>query len=326
MECEHMSPKTILALSITAILTGFTPRAQAQVALHTFQPGERARAADVNGNFNNLKVAIEAAERRNTELNNRIRDLEAALANVRALNNVLTVEQVNGVRTVRLSGVNLQLLNGLNRTETLNGAGNLIIGYDEANTIVTTPVCSRASSTTGAFIRDEAACLASGGVFSTQHKSGSHNLVLGSQNNYSSFGGIVAGRSNFINQIYASVLGGVANVANGTFSVIVAGQGQQTPGSTAAILGGNGNQATGRNATVSGGSGNIASGVAANVSGGDRNTASGSGAQVAGGFVNTASGDFASISGGRANTASGRASSLLGGDTRTVAGPNQALP
>jgi hypothetical protein len=33
----------------------------AQVELHVLRPSERARAADVNGNFTNLKNAVEAA-------------------------------------------------------------------------------------------------------------------------------------------------------------------------------------------------------------------------------------------------------------------------
>ena len=36
-----------------------------------------------------------------------------------------------GKPTIQISGANLQLVNGSGSTETLNGAGNLVIGYDE---------------------------------------------------------------------------------------------------------------------------------------------------------------------------------------------------
>jgi hypothetical protein len=313
------------ALSLALVIAAVASQANAEVALHTFQPGERARAADVNGNFNNLKVAVEAAERRNVELQNRIRDLEAALSNVRALNGVVTVEAVGGVRTVRLTGVNLQVVNGLNRTESINGAGNVIIGYDEPNTFSTRPICSQARATNGALITDEAGCLAAGAVFSTQHKSGSHNLVLGTQNGYSSFGGIVGGRFNYINEIFASVIGGVDNRASGRFSVIVAGQGHLTQES-AAILGGIGNQALARNSSITGGVGNVASGENASITGGERNIASGRTSTVAGGLLNTASGQGANVSGGRNNVASGTNSSILGGNGRSLSGANESQP
>ena len=64
--------------------------------------------------------------------------------------------------TVRLKGVNLQIVNGMGTTATTNGVGNLIIGYNEA---------------------DE----------SSPSVSGSHNLVIGVGNGYSQYGGMVVG-------------------------------------------------------------------------------------------------------------------------------------
>src|SRR5258705_97292 len=34
-------------------------------------------------------------------------------------------------KTIRFSGVNVQIVNGLGATETVNGVGNLIVGYNE---------------------------------------------------------------------------------------------------------------------------------------------------------------------------------------------------
>jgi hypothetical protein len=322
-----MSARTHLAAAMAILLAGISLPARAQVALHAFQPGERARAADVNGNFNNLKAAVEAAERRNTELLNRISDLEAALANVRKLNDVLSVEDVNGVSTVRLTGVNLQVVNGRNTTDTVNGAGNVIIGYDEPNISPTSKaVCSRATANTGTEIIDEAGCLAAGGVFSTQHKSGSHNLVLGIQNGYSSFAGIIGGRVNFTNEPFANVIGGVDNRASGRGSVIVGGQGHLTRESGTTVLGGIGNQALVRNSSITGGVGNVARGENSSITGGERNTASGRTSTVSGGLLNTSSGQGSSVSGGRTNVASGLNSSILGGNGQTVSGDNVSQP
>lgn len=313
-------------LAATAIvLAAFALPAHSQVVLHEFRAGERARAADVNGNFTNLKNAVEAAERRNTELTNRIRDLEAALANVLSINSALSVETVNGVRTVRFTGVNLQVVNGINATESINGAGNVIIGYDEPNTTINTEVCSRATAVNGALITDTAGCLAAGGVFSSQHKSGSHNLVMGSQNNYSSAAGIIAGRGNFINQLFASNLGGTANVASGRFSVIVAGSENRTSEAGAAILGGASNTSSGRNSTVSGGSSNVASSVGASVSGGAFGTASAPQSSVHGGIRNIASGPFSSVAGGGNNTSAAATSAIAGGSTNTTNGATSTI-
>jgi hypothetical protein len=311
-------------VAVVFVVAGSLP-VRAQVALHTFQAGERARAADVNANFTNLKIAVEAAERRNVELTNRIRDLEAALSNVRAMNDALTVETVNGVRTVRLTGVNLQVVNGANATETINGAGNVIIGYDEPTSIAAPPVCSKATNNAGFELPDEASCLAGGGIFASEHKTGSHNLVLGSQNNYSSAGGIVAGRANFINQLYASVLGGILNVANGRGAVIVAGQSNTAPGRDAAVVSGIANDGSGAHSGILGGSANRTADQSTTVGGGDRNAATGLGASVAGGSRNTAPGFYSHVSGGRGNTASGTGSSVLGGSTRTASGVDSTL-
>jgi hypothetical protein len=44
---------------------------------------------------------------------------------------------------------------------------------------------------------DQASCEGAGEIWSISHKSGSHYLVAGAQNNYSQYGGIVTGYRNF---------------------------------------------------------------------------------------------------------------------------------
>jgi hypothetical protein len=322
-----MNIRSSLAVLLFLSCLHAQPTFAQQIPLHVFQPGERASAADFNTNFNNLRLAIEAVNRRNADLVNRIRDLEASLAAARQLNGILSVETIGDVRTVRLTGVNFQVVNGLNRTESVNGAGNILIGYDEPTTFASiAPLCSAARALNGVLLATEADCLAAGEVFGTRHKSGSHNLVLGAQNGYSSFAGIVAGRLNYSNEMYASVLGGADNRASGRFSAILTAQGSTTRGNSSAILGGIGGQANGSHAAVAGGVGNVANGQHAVVVGGERNEAPGEKAVVLGGFRNIVSGRQATLTGGRVNTVSGPAASLLGGANRTVSGDAASQP
>ena len=163
---------------------------------------------------------------------------------------------------VTLTGYNLHIVNGLSSTGTLNGLGNLIIGYNALRVDPKSP----------------------------DVRTGSHNLILGDQNNYSSFGGLVAGFYNAISGQYASVSGGQGSTASGQY------------------------------ASVSGGYANTASNNYSSISGGTVNRASGQYASVSGGVYNTASGDNASVSGGRGNTASGQGASVSGGDQNVQSG------
>jgi len=315
--------RNVSSVAVAALLA-LSQSAYADIALKEFRAGERARAADVNGNFTSLKVAVESAQRENAELRGQIKDLQAALATVIALKDTLTVESVNGVRTVRFSGVNLQVVNGSNDTETVNGAGNLIIGYDEANPFARI-VCSIAIDANGNPLTTNDTCVAAGGFVVTRQKTGSHNLVMGSQNSYSSAAGIVAGRNNFIAALYASNLGGTGNFASGRFAVNVAGEGNHPSGGGAATLGGANNTASGTNSAVSGGSSNAATIVGATVSGGFRNTATGPQSNVTGGTLNDSSGAFSHVSGGSRNDSSGTVSTIAGGSSNDSRAPTSSI-
>ena len=153
-------------------------------------------------------------------------------------------------------GCNVHVRNGAGITDSINGLGNLIVGYN----------------------RDRA------GRFEISDKTGSHNLIIGDDHNYSRFGGFVAGKKNAIEAEWASVSGGYLNTASGIYS---------------SVSGGFAVTASGDGASVSGGYLNTASGIYSSVSGGHGGTASGNNASVSGGYWNTASGDYASVSGGR---------------------------
>jgi hypothetical protein len=197
----------------------------------------------------------------------------------------------NGKPTVQLSAVNLQVINGSGSETTVNGTGNLILGYDEAP---------------GA-------------------QTGSHNLILGTTGQAdTSYGGILGGYANTISGPYTSVLGGghgsasafadtitggLANTASTEFSNIsggcsnYAGTGtlpklnssctsSSFTGDFASILGGTGNQASAQNSTVSGGSGGEASGVDASVTGGRLGKATFRASTVLGGLEEVTEAEF----------------------------------
>ncbi len=207
-------------------------------------------------------------------------------AQLKALLKYLNVESsgIDGKPTVRFSGANVQIVNGEGKTATTNGEGNLVIGYDE-------------DSNSFGFRRGP-------GV-----QTGSHDLILGEEQEFTSYGGIVAGLINSITAPFASVSGGVENTASGE-SASVSGGGENIARSyLASVSGGLSNEATAAGASVSGGYENIASAGAASISGGQDNTAKGSFAWVGGGyknevFNNATSGEeglYAAIFGGKEN-------------------------
>lgn len=211
------------------------------------------------------------------------------------LNDVLRIDAVNGVRTVQLSGVNLQVVNGLNFTDGINGAGNVIIGYNEENRLTDQFYCSVGLGPDEVLAEDAAGCSAVGGVFAPIHKSGSHNLVMGTQNNYSSAGGIVAGKNNTINFRFASVLGGVRNRATGFLSTVLGGHDNLALGNSSTVSGGRRNQAIAGTSSVSGGTENKAVGIFSSVSGGLRNTATANTTSILGGQSHTATDNTGTI-------------------------------
>lgn len=214
-------------------------------------------------------------------------------AQARILSHLSLVQLPDGngglVETIRISGVNLQLVNGLGATNgypadplsvdlaltATNGAGNLIVGYNEPGN-------------------------GAGDV-----RTGSHNVVCGIQHSYASFGGAALGLRNTVDGAYATVTGGGANRASGDLST---------------VAGGINNVASGVDATVTGGFRNDAQGFVASVHGGENNTAAGNYSVVAGGTQNVASGPQAVVSGGAFNAASGAWSSVGGGSGRVASG------
>jgi hypothetical protein len=120
-------------------------------------------------------------------------------------------------REIFITGANLHIVNGLGRTSCTddvgepipdcpNGLGNLIVGYNE---------------TRGEDIH-----------------TGSHNVVVGIQHNFSSFGGLVVGEFHTLSGDFAVVSGGQSNTASGSHSSVSGGQGHIASGDYASVGGG----------------------------------------------------------------------------------------
>lgn len=185
---------------------------------------------------------------------------------------------------VMVEGCNLQVANGIGQTSSRNGLGNLIVGYDEER-----------PDTTAAFLEtcsdgqydNETDCVAAGRIWAQNHKSGSHNLIVGTHNNYASFGGAVFGVVNTINNQYATVTAGSDNIASGFFSAVSGGLFNTARGDWSSINGGLHNLTTEYTSSILGGQANTTSGKFSTVGGGESNRAVGDGSSVSGGLGHT---------------------------------------
>ena len=216
-------------------------------------------------------------------------------------------------KTIRFTGVNVQVVNGLGATNgnpldpgawdppstATNGLGNLIIGYNEP----------------GNPVGDD--------------RTGSHVLAIGNAVNFSGFGGQVVGWKNQVSGAYASVSGGGSNTASGIMASISGGSSGTASGFLASISGGNAGTASGQTSSVVGGQLNVASGLRSCVTGGGSNQARAEESVVVGGGHafdqgqgNVCDGIRSTIVGGSANrtNGAGHTSVVGGGYGRTTTG------
>ena len=121
--------------------------------------------------------------------------------------------------TLRVTGANVQIVNGAGKTESTNGEGNLVIGYDEGS----------------------------------KPQTGSHNLIMGLEQDVTSFGGIAGGAFNTITAPFASVLGGDDNEATANHAVVVAGLASRAKANYSLVGGGQDNEARANWSSVLGG-------------------------------------------------------------------------
>ena len=171
---------------------------------------------------------------------------------------------VGGKPTVQVKGANLQILNGAGTTSAANGAGNLILGYNE----------------------------------NAGTQTGSHSFVSGRGNSFSSFGQLVNGTNNKATGAWASVLG-YNNSVSGAYSTVVGGYSNQVSGFASTIVAGHDNTAQGSTNAIVGGNKNLTGGDSGTIVSGFNNVASGAESAILGGNGNSAFGRWSTIAGGK---------------------------
>jgi hypothetical protein len=162
------------------------------------------------------------------DLKSRVAALETTVA---ALENKLSkvsydATGLNGHPTLKIDGANLQIVDGSGDTEgTVNGRGNVFIGYNENQ------------------------------IPNSNNQTGSHNLVLGAQQWFYSYGGLIAGYANTLNAPYASVSGGRGNIADDESSSVSGGSQNRATSFSSSVSGGRFNSADGPYSSILGGEG-----------------------------------------------------------------------
>jgi hypothetical protein len=237
------------------------------------------------------------------------KDRKGLVQRVAALEQLLKHFSREG-KEIFITEANLHIVNGLGSTDCINeqgaeipdcpnGLGNLIVGYNEPRV----PADSE----------------------DLPVRTGSHNMVVGQEHNFSRFGGIVVGLRSTISGDFASVSGGIGSTASGFGAAVSGGNGNRASNDFTWVGGGSANTASGINSAVSGGANNTANGFESSISGGGENSTSGEHSSVSGGRNNTASGNFSSVSGGIGNRASGDLSSASDGENNTASGISSSV-
>jgi hypothetical protein len=172
---------------------------KAQVSQLTVDKGTLATLTEDN---RLLKAALKTAQDNITALQGSVTTLETKTADILPLGKYMKVDtaSISGMNGphILITGANVHVRSGAGATDNnaapFTGLGNLIIGYNENTTPTPTLV-----------------------------RTGSHNLVGGGMNSFSSVGGMVFGFQNTISGLYASILGGSVNTAAGPKSTVYGG-------------------------------------------------------------------------------------------------------
>src|SRR5262245_56539630 len=143
-----------------------------------------------------LESQVKVLQADNDTLQATTADLQAKTAAVAAKTSALSEgTDLHGHPALYITGVNVFIRDGSGHTDSTSGLGNLTIGY--------TALCNNDPNVTV--------------------RTGSHSLILGDQNNYSSYGGLVAGFHNVIRGPFASISGGDYNTTYDYFAASISG-------------------------------------------------------------------------------------------------------
>jgi hypothetical protein len=225
--------------AVTLALSGATALAAGQ-QLCVGGPDKTVLTPDRNGQCKNgYTVTTLATESEVSSLQSTVTDLQSRVSTLEATLSKVSYDPsgLNGKPTLKISGANVQIVSGSGSTDgTVNGLGNLIIGYDEHPP--------------------------------AYDQTGSHNLVLGYGQKFTSWGGVSAGVYNTLSGPFSDVFG-VFNTASSGGSSITGGESNTASGGNSSVSGGASSTASGNYSSVSGGGGTTATGDYSSILGGN---------------------------------------------------------
>ena len=199
-------------------------------------------------NAANVNTNAASISTNSTDIHTNFQDI-SALGGVAELMDYVSVDSTN--HEVLYEGANVFINSGAGHTESVpNGLGNLVVGYGDwsANT----------------------------------DTSGSHNVVMGTDNGFSSYGGLVGGFANDVAAPFAMVLTGSYNNATDEYAVVVSGKNGDAAAPHSVVVSGFSAEASGSYSAVLTGYNSIASGSYSAVLGGSSNQATAAGSVAAG--------------------------------------------
>src|SRR5690554_4636934 len=189
---------TIALAAALVVVLGGLGLGHATARLDPKQPPVIIGEETVEERLDRMQRQINAQQLQITAVRNQNETLRAQVSNLIAINQHVSMVSLHGRPTVRFTGVNVQVVNGLGETHTANGTGNVIVGYDKLRTDdwlygLDDQECSMGTDPYGNPLTTREECEQSRGRWQQDHKGGSHYLVVGDSHNYTRWSGIVSG-------------------------------------------------------------------------------------------------------------------------------------
>jgi uncharacterized coiled-coil protein SlyX len=212
----HTAGITALGSLMTTVLIALTPMAasadETERGIRKEIEALEAKVSALSQTISALESQVASLQTSNTALQGKIKALQTQLAAVQSNNALLLGPFVSvdpnpeiGVigPNIIFSGANIHIVSGSGATDDkgkTTGRGNLIIGYDED------PINPLTGDDSDGLPIMQAPGFPT--PLNPGDRGGSHNLVIGGGNRFTSVGGFVAGERNTVNGFGTSVSGG----------------------------------------------------------------------------------------------------------------------
>lgn len=180
----------------------------------------QSSVSSLNSLVNSMQSTVNSLESTVSSLQSTVDGFDGRITSLETKTAPISRSTVQGHDSLVFTNVNVHVRSGSGSTfGAVNGRGNLIVGYNEG----------------------------------TGDKTGSHNIVYGRNNSYTSFGGLVGGQNNSITGQYSAVVTGTNNTAEGSQSSVLGGSYGTASGTSSSVSGGWQNTASGSWSAVGGG-------------------------------------------------------------------------